>query len=90
MNIADEIEHIVTPDGNGGFIDILAIEWDQYEWHPATTWGDLTYRRQVYLRGKRKLLPPNDGYEYRRCDKFSDTEYRWERLIPVGELAGAK
>ena len=90
MNIEDEIERVVTPDGKGGFKDILAVEWYQYEWQPATTWEDLMCRRQVYLRGKRKLLPPNDGYGYRRCDKFSDTEYRWERWYPAGELAGEK
>ena len=72
---------VLGRDDSGGYRDILATEWEQYEWHEVTTWSDLSKKQRVYLRGKKKTEPPQDGYQYMRCDKFADEEYKWERLI---------
>ena len=85
----EDFKYLVIPTDNG-FRDITLAETLKYELIEITTYSDLANNRLVFIHGKCITRPPQDGYEYRRCDGLADKEYKWERLIPEGELILAR
>jgi len=56
---------------------IYESDWLAYEWTEITSLDD---DNPVYVRGKRRMPPPVDGYHYERCDQIRDSEYKWQRV----------
>lgn len=57
---------------------ITEQDWRDYEWSEAMVFGN---KEPVFIRGKRRVLPPNDGYYYVRVDNWNDDRYIWARAI---------
>jgi hypothetical protein len=56
--------------------DITQEEWDDYRWHDVRTADSAV---PVYVRGKKRIPRPNDGYVYDEVSGPSDAEEHWER-----------
>lgn len=56
--------------------DITLEEWDDYEWQDVSTFGDET---PVFIRGRKKVEEPSDGFVYIEVSRPGEAEQRWVR-----------
>lgn len=59
---------------------IFESEWREYEWDEVREVGS---NKRRYIRGKKIIPPPVDGYHYERVDTYMDKQYIWERVYQV-------
>ena len=67
------------------FRPITKEEWDKFEWINVTTFADAANEPTLYIRGRKRTEPPNDGYVYEECTKFPDGEMKWRRVVTIVE-----
>lgn len=56
--------------------DITLKEWNEYEWHDATPFSSMD---RIFIRGKRLISEPCDGFVYIEVSRPGDAEQRWVR-----------
>jgi hypothetical protein len=59
--------------------DITEQEWNEYEWVEV---NDIELGR-VFLQGRKRTQPPQDGYKYIDVTKLGDSEQKWERAKTI-------
>lgn len=59
---------------------IYESDWQSHEREEVSEIGRA---ERIFIRGKRRISPPVDGYHYERADSIHEGEYRWERVYEV-------
>lgn len=65
--------------------EITEQEWNEYEWIPVTGQLEQYENKTVFLRGRKKTSPPQDGYHYEESTTLADAEQKWARAMTFTE-----